>query len=92
VCLRANEGFVILHVKIVHRLNVRVRNLLLRISVTDYFEVNRGVYQIQETLMEMKFKFQQNTKIKLININRKRVFFLRVISINESLNLRTGLH
>ena len=92
MCLRANEGFVILQVKIVHRLNVRVRNLLLRISVTDYFEVNRGVYQIQETLMEMKFKFQQNTKIKLININRKRVFFLRVISINESLNLRTGLH
>jgi hypothetical protein len=60
-------------------------------AVTDYFKVCRRVYQIQETLMEMKLKFQQNTRIKLINI-KPNVCFLHVISINESLNLRTGLH
>jgi hypothetical protein len=45
------------------------------ISLTDYFKVNRRVYQIQETLMEIKFKFQQNARIKLINTKRKRIFF-----------------
>jgi len=61
------------------------------ISVTDYFKVNQRAYQIQEILNEMKFKFQQNASIKLINIKRKSVF-LHVISIGELSNLRTGLH